>query len=396
MIIITGNWNKKFFKKYFNRNVSISTVENNYRAFVEVNLFSAISELQFEVAKENENVLINHSAVMKYSNLVFNKAPFTITLNQKEGGVELVITNDIDGSVSKNYINISYSNDVDISSNEELAEYLNVYTITNNEESKTEKTLILSPNDANFKNKIKIIIKSLLFVLEGSEFIYGRYCPICGSSLVAPESSDMYCVACESLYHIFNYEFKDVLWIKHLKAAPYINEDKANVVEQELAITEDSAVLFRQRSYISKSFTGKMCQSTQEYKNYYNELKNYVLKFEKTRSNVSWNYDNFFVGRNSKIKLGFRGKTLVMYIDLPYSEYAESKYYPKDFSSVKKFEDTPMMVKVKSLRGVKFAKELIDKALIGLKDKKNFETQVYKFAKKSNAQLIKLNLAKKI
>ncbi len=381
-----------FYKKYFNKEVSITTNENMYRSFVEVNLFSAISELNFLPIAENDNVLVNTSSMMKYSNLSFIKAPFTITLNQKEKGVELVIVNDVDKNVSKNFINVSYLNDNTLN-DEELQDYLNVYTITTNENLKTENTLVLLPNDVNFKNGIKRLVKSLLFIVEGSEFIYNRYCPICGSSLVAPDASDMCCVSCESVYHLFNYEFKDVIWIKHLKTVAK-NETQPSLVEEELAVSEDVEVLPKQRTYISKSFTGKMCQAITEYINYYNELKNYVLKFAKTRSKVSWNYDNFFVGRKSKIKLGFRGNTLVMYIDLPYSEYEGTKYYPKDFSSVKKFEDTPMMVKVKSNRGVKFAKELISVALNDLGDKKDFKEEVYKFSKKTNAQLIKLNLAK--
>ena len=49
-----------------------------------------------------------------------------------------------------------------------------------------------------------------------------------------------------------------------------------------------------------------------------------------------------------------------MFIALNPSEYIDTKYSPKDMSDVKKYEDTPMLVKIKSLRGVKFAKELID------------------------------------
>ena len=85
-----------------------------------------------------------------------------------------------------------------------------------------------------------------------------------------------------------------------------------------------------------------------------------MLSFKRVRSSISWNLDTFFIGRKAVAKIGFRGKTLVMFCALDPDEYANTKYYPKDVSGVKKYEATPMMIKVKSERGVKFAKELID------------------------------------
>ena len=85
-----------------------------------------------------------------------------------------------------------------------------------------------------------------------------------------------------------------------------------------------------------------------------------------------------------------------MYIALPTQEYLNTKYFPKDFSHIKKYENTPMMVKVKSGRGVKFAKELIDKAFVDLVENVNFVPEVYSFPKKSTAQLVRENLAKKV
>lgn len=148
------------------------------------------------------------------------------------------------------------------------------------------------------------------------------------------------------------------------------------------------------KQFISKSFVGKMHQTDKTIQGYYGELKNYMLSFKRVRSSISWNLDTFFIGRKAVAKLGFRGKTLVMFCALDPDEYANTKYYPKDVSGVKKYEATPMMVKVKSERGVKFAKELIDVMFKGLTPIEGFVPQKYNFARRSDKQLLELDLAK--
>lgn len=161
---------------------------------------------------------------------------------------------------------------------------------------------------------------------------------------------------------------------------------KENAAENGLAFTK--------RSHISKSFQGKMCQVKEEEKGYYSELKNYILSFNKARSLMSWNYENFFYGRNSAVKLAVRGKTLVMFVALNPADYVKTKYYAKDMSKVRKFDNTPTMVRVKSARGVKFAKELVAKVFEGVPAKKGFAPQEYKFKYQSDRQLVEHNLAK--
>ena len=194
---------------------------------------------------------------------------------------------------------------------------------------------------------------------------------------------------------------------EEVKAAPSVQE-KAEAKEAattEIAATEtvkpqDEAAKFfasmEGKQFISKSFIGKMHQTDKTIQGYYGELKNYMLSFKRVRSSVSWNLDTFFIGRKAVAKIGFRGKTLVMFCALDPDEYANTKYYPKDVSGVKKYEATPMMIKVKSERGVKFAKELIDVMFKGLTPIADFKPQKYTFARRSDKQLLELDLAKYI
>ena len=187
-----------------------------------------------------------------------------------------------------------------------------------------------------------------------------------------------------------------------------VEEVKAKEAKTKAATTEIAATAEPQneaakffasmegKKFISKSFIGKMHQTDKTIQGYYGELKNYMLSFKRVRSSVSWNLDTFFIGRKAVAKIGFRGKTLVMFCALDPDEYANTKYYPKDVSGVKKYEATPMMIKVKSERGVKFAKELIDVMFKGLTPIADFKPQKYNFARRTDKQLLENELAKYI
>lgn len=337
-----------FFLKYFNKDVEVASYEDMYKSFVEVNLFGAISNLGFVSNENNENITINNTATLKFQNLVFEGNLFNITLNKCDDGIEILVDNKVDNSSAKYLIAIGNQPSNDDSS------YTNVFTVVDSE-SERENVFAVIPTSTSVEETLTSLVKAMLIVVEGSKFIHSRYCPICGSVLISPEDTDLYCANCEGLYHIFNYEGKDVIWIKRL---PKSNDGMPEAISKEKleeAIEEETSFNFP-----SKSFVQKLQEATEAQQGFYNELKEYILDYKKTRSKISFAYDNFFKGRNSKVKLTFRGKTLVMFVALNFADYENSKYFPKDFSSVKKYADTPMMVKIKSIRGVKFAKELID------------------------------------
>ncbi len=369
------NFCYNFVMNYFNKDVAVSSEEQSYYNFVQVNLFTALNNLGYKPSEKNENIGVSNSANLKYSSLLFESKIFNVELAQDSNSLIVKITNNVDHNQSINLLKVAYSKNANPIFPDDVS-YTNVFTITD-QPSEDCDTISILPANSNSVEKLQNLITTLLFVAEGSELIHTRRCPICGSSLVSPEGSDYSCVTCEGVYHIYNYEFKDIIWVKRMPSAKLaVREAKTTVegiqfanAEEELATTFAN---LKERTYTAKSFVEKLSLSTEETKQYYNEVRDYILRLNKTRSNISLSYDNFFVGRNSTAKLAFRGKTLVMFIALPFSEYVGTKYFPKDFSQVKKYESTPMMVKVKSNRGVKFAKELIDKAFEGLTEKATF------------------------
>ncbi|MCQ2087914.1 MAG: TonB-dependent receptor [Bacilli bacterium] len=152
--------------------------------------------------------------------------------------------------------------------------------------------------------------------------------------------------------------------IANLKVAPVVAEEpKEEVVEDkdvETVVDQETGITYIVR--YNKSYEAKITLASKEVQDYYNEVKNYILSFG-ANSRVSWNYDAFNVGRNTVAKLNITGKTLSVYLDLNPANYVDSKYHAKDVSKSKKYAQTPTQMKIKSARGVKFAKELVDEVM---------------------------------
>ncbi len=113
----------------------------------------------------------------------------------------------------------------------------------------------------------------------------------------------------------------------------------------------------------NRSFIARIIQGTDEQKTYYGEVRNALLSYKKVNSNIAWGAERFHKGRETIARFKIRGKTLVVYLALDPAEHEYSVYHHKDVSSNKSLHGTPMMIKVKSPRGVKKAIRLIDEML---------------------------------
>ncbi len=109
-----------------------------------------------------------------------------------------------------------------------------------------------------------------------------------------------------------------------------------------------------------KSFRARMIQSCDEAKSYYSEVKNYLLSFDGVAASDSWNYESFANGRKQIAKINVSGKTVVVFLALEPATLEGSKYKYDDVGARKRFEKTPVKIKVRSPRSLKWGKELID------------------------------------
>lgn len=135
-----------------------------------------------------------------------------------------------------------------------------------------------------------------------------------------------------------------------------IVDESGEVVEMLKGIDRESGMALVAR--YNKSFTAKYVQLSDESKGYYNELKNEIMSYKRTRSRVSWKYDNIHAGRFTIARFAVRGKTLCVYFALNPDDYAGSKY-KVERSDTKKFQDVPLLYRITNPRRVKYAKELM-------------------------------------
>ena len=111
---------------------------------------------------------------------------------------------------------------------------------------------------------------------------------------------------------------------------------------------------------LNKSFTAKLIQSSDTIKQFYADLANEFLIYEKIRNRISWANSCFVAGRKNVSKVSIKGKTLYLYLALEPENFRDTKFYVSDASSVKRYETVPLRMKIKSRRGVKQGKELIE------------------------------------
>ena len=108
-----------------------------------------------------------------------------------------------------------------------------------------------------------------------------------------------------------------------------------------------------------KSFVAKMALGTDAARTYYAQIKHKALSYDRVRSRISWNFDRFNLGRQTILKMTVRGKTLCCYFAADPAQMPE-KYYTRDVSDVKKFQNTPVMLPVRSARAAKYACEILE------------------------------------
>ena len=141
-----------------------------------------------------------------------------------------------------------------------------------------------------------------------------------------------------------------------------INETPAEgeVMPDGIPGISSPAVDFANMMKYNRSFIARIIQSTDEQKTFYGQVKNALLAYKKVNSNISWGAERFNKGRETIARFKIRGKTLCLYLALDPNEFATSVYHQVDVSDNKSMHGTPMMVKIKSPRGVKKAIRLID------------------------------------
>ena len=177
-------------------------------------------------------------------------------------------------------------------------------------------------------------------------------------------------------------------------AESVVLESKVNADGDEVLLTKDANGNIFEIRYI-KSFTAKLSQSEDVVKDYYTELKNYVLSYKDTHSRVSWHYDAVNIGRDYVLKFAIRGKTLCVFYALDPSKLDEK--YKVEEAKGKKFEDVPCLYRIKNDRRLGYAKELIDMLMRKLEvEQGEIPSEDYHIKKESTKALLAKGLIKEV
>ncbi|MDE7349412.1 MAG: hypothetical protein K2N53_07095 [Clostridia bacterium] len=146
-----------------------------------------------------------------------------------------------------------------------------------------------------------------------------------------------------------------------------------------------------------RSFTAKLIQSDDEVKEWYSDLKNYLMSFRKVHARTSWGRESFRIGRDCFARLAIKGKTLCIFLAIIPLSCQDTKYKIEDLADLSSCKDTPCLYRIKSNRRVAYAKELIDIILqeYGAKPIKNREAVDYYLPYEGTVDLIKRGLIKR-
>ena len=147
---------------------------------------------------------------------------------------------------------------------------------------------------------------------------------------------------------------------------------------------------------LRKSFLAKLIQSDDEVKEYYSILKNELLSYKQLKSRYSWSVETFKYRRTHIAKMNVKGRTLYLYVALDPLEFENTKYFSHDATGISRYKGTPMMIKIKSERGVRHGIELISTVadMLGLVKNPKYIHIDYKPPYESTMALIEKRLIK--
>lgn len=114
------------------------------------------------------------------------------------------------------------------------------------------------------------------------------------------------------------------------------------------------------RLQYEKSFLAKLALADDNVRNYYAILATRYLSYDKVKSRTGWAGVSFSHRRNKLAMITINGKTLCLYLAIDPETITEGKFRTKDTSALKKYEDTPVLLKIKSGGALRYALKLIE------------------------------------
>ena len=106
-------------------------------------------------------------------------------------------------------------------------------------------------------------------------------------------------------------------------------------------------------------FEARLRRSDRTVKSFYRSIVDEIYSYKKVKIRKSFRQLRVYKGREVLALLVFKGKKLCIAFALDPAVYAETKYRGKDMSEKKRFQKTPMLLKISTERKLKYAKYLL-------------------------------------
>lgn len=103
----------------------------------------------------------------------------------------------------------------------------------------------------------------------------------------------------------------------------------------------------------------KMLNADEETQGYYNEIRNEFKAYKGVTARISKGYDSFRKNRQLVARILLSGKTIRLYLRLNAGDYENNKFHQQYVGDKKTYAEIPMLVKIKSKRGLANAKLLV-------------------------------------
>lgn len=193
---------------------------------------------------------------------------------------------------------------------------------------------------AKFYAKLKLV--------ERIEFV-GEVCD------EEPKDTEKVVEKVEVVEEIKKEEVKEIKEEEATKPVEVVEEIKEEVAVAEPEEEKEGLVIEGR----SLSFMEKLEEADDNIKGYYNVIDSEFKTYRKVHARISNACVSYRLGRELIAKMTIHGKTLKLFLALDINEFEASKYFQKDSSDKKAYQEVPFTVKVKSDRAQKRALELV-------------------------------------
>lgn len=144
------------------------------------------------------------------------------------------------------------------------------------------------------------------------------------------------------------------------------------------------------------SFEAKLRAASRETKILYAQLMDEVARYPGLKVKRGFRQERIYSGRKTFAILVFKGKTLCIAMALDPADYADTKYRGKDMTQIKRYAQTPMLIRITSTRRMRYIKYLIAQlsALRGIESTGEAKRGKYNLGAKTRNELFARDLVK--